>query len=103
MAFGPKSQEHNGPAWKFVEILARAGRVFESQAEAEQWLDQQAIGLDQRHPIDLLATAAGVELVDDCLSRIEYRDLGLSERDMGARGRRPSRPSQSSLGDRPRD
>jgi len=31
-----------------------------------------ATGLDQRRPIDLLTTPAGVELVEDFLGRIEY-------------------------------
>ena len=43
-----------------------------SQAEAEQWLERPAIGLDRRRPIDLLATPAGIELVEDYLERLEY-------------------------------
>lgn len=68
----PLSQEQSGRTWKFAEILARATDVFGSQAEAEQWLERAAIGLDQRRPIDLLATPAGVELVEDYLTRLEY-------------------------------
>ena len=30
------------------------------------------LGLDQRRPIDLLATTAGVEIVENHLERIEY-------------------------------
>ena len=30
------------------------------------------IGLDQRRPIDLMTTPAGLELVEDYLGRIEY-------------------------------
>ena len=66
------SQEQSGRTWKFAEILSRATDVFGSQAEAEQWLERPAIGLDQRRPIDLLATPAGVELVEDHLQRLEY-------------------------------
>lgn len=68
----PLSQEQSGRAWKFAEILAKATEVFGSQEEAEQWLESPAIGLDQRRPIDLLATPAGVELVEDLLERLEY-------------------------------
>jgi putative toxin-antitoxin system antitoxin component (TIGR02293 family) len=57
---------------KIAEILARATTLFGSQAAAEQWLEQPAIGLDQRRPIDLITTPAGLELVEDCLGRIEY-------------------------------
>jgi putative toxin-antitoxin system antitoxin component (TIGR02293 family) len=68
----PLSQEQSGRAWKFAEILAKATDVFGTQAEAEQWLERPAIGLDQRRPIDLLGTPAGVELVEDYLERLEY-------------------------------
>ncbi|KQU86239.1 antitoxin [Mesorhizobium sp. Root102] len=68
----PLSQEQSGRTWKFAEILAKATDVLGAQAEAEQWLERPAIGLDQRRPIDLLATPAGVELVEDYLERLEY-------------------------------
>jgi uncharacterized protein (DUF2384 family) len=41
-------------------------------APSKQWLGRPAIGLDQRRPIDLLGTPAGVELVEDYLQRLEY-------------------------------
>jgi len=68
----PLSKEQSGRAWKFAEILAKATEVFGSQQEAEQWLERPAIGLDQRRPIDLLATPAGVKIVEDFLGRLEY-------------------------------
>ncbi|MBY3065757.1 DUF2384 domain-containing protein [Rhizobium laguerreae] len=68
----PLSQEQSGRAWKFAEILAKATDIFGSQAEAEQWLERPAVGLEQRRPIDLLGTPAGVELVEDHLDRMEY-------------------------------
>jgi putative toxin-antitoxin system antitoxin component (TIGR02293 family) len=60
------------PEQRFAEILAKATTVFGSQDEAEQWLERPAIGLDQRRPLDLLATPAGVKLVDDHLERLEH-------------------------------
>ena len=66
------SQEQSSRTWKFAEIVARAAAVFGSRSEAEQWLERPAIGLDQYRPIDLLATAAGVEIVENYLERIEY-------------------------------
>ena len=66
------NQEQSGRTWKFAEILAKATAVFGSRAEAEQWLERAAIGLDQRRPIDLLTTTAGVEIVENYLERIEY-------------------------------
>ncbi|MBO9101019.1 MULTISPECIES: type II RES/Xre toxin-antitoxin system antitoxin [Rhizobium] len=68
----PLSQEQSGRAWKFAEILAKATDLLGTQGEAEQWLERPAIGLDQRCPIDLLGTPAGVELVEDYLQRLEY-------------------------------
>jgi len=68
----PLSQEQSGRTWKFAEILAKATAVLGSQEEAEQWLERPAMGLDQRRPIDLLATPAGVEMVEDFLERLEY-------------------------------
>jgi putative toxin-antitoxin system antitoxin component (TIGR02293 family) len=68
----PLSQEQSGRTWKFAEILAKATDVFGSQEEAEQWLERPAIGLDQRRPIDLLGTPAGVELVEQYLTRLAY-------------------------------
>jgi putative toxin-antitoxin system antitoxin component (TIGR02293 family) len=68
----PLSQEQSGRIWKFAEILAKATAVLGSRTEAEQWLERPAIGLDQRRPIDLLATAAGVEIVENYLERLEY-------------------------------
>ena len=66
------SPEQSGRAWKFAEILAKAIAVLGSQEEAEQWLERPALGLDGRRPIDLLATPAGIELVEDFLTRLEY-------------------------------
>lgn len=66
------SVEQSNRAWKFAEILGLATRIFGSRAEAEAWLNRPAIGLEQRKPIDLLATAVGVEAVETYLRRIEY-------------------------------
>jgi len=68
----PLNPEQSGRTWKFAEILAKATAVLGSKEEAEQWLEQPAIGLDQRRPIDLLATPAGIELVEQYLLRLEY-------------------------------
>jgi putative toxin-antitoxin system antitoxin component (TIGR02293 family) len=64
--------QQSGRAWTFAEILAKATRLLGSQDEAEQWLRRPAIGLDQRRPLDLLTTPAGVTLVEDYLGRLEY-------------------------------
>lgn len=69
---GRLSQDQSSRAWKFAEILSRATQIFGGQAQAEQWLSQPALGLGQRRPIELLATLAGVELVENHLTRLEY-------------------------------
>lgn len=68
----PLSQEQSGRTWKFAEILAQATDVLGSQESAEAWLERPAIGLNQRRPIDLLATPAGVELVEVLLERMKH-------------------------------
>jgi putative toxin-antitoxin system antitoxin component (TIGR02293 family) len=57
---------------KLAEILAKATLIFGSLEQAEQWLERPATGLDQRKPIDLLETPAGVKLVEDFLTRLEH-------------------------------
>jgi putative toxin-antitoxin system antitoxin component (TIGR02293 family) len=57
---------------KFAAILAKASAAFGSHEEAEQWLECPATGLDQRRPIALLATQAGVEIVEDFLIHLKY-------------------------------
>lgn len=66
------SPEQSGRAWKFAEILGQATELFGSQTEAEAWLQRPAMALEQRRPIDLLSTPAGVESVEDHLTRLEY-------------------------------
>lgn len=68
----PLNLEQTARTWKLAEIVAKATDVFGSQEEAEQWLERPAVGLNQRRPIDLLATPAGVEMVERFLERIDY-------------------------------
>ncbi|MGD9863515.1 MAG: antitoxin Xre/MbcA/ParS toxin-binding domain-containing protein [Pseudodonghicola sp.] len=68
----PLNLEQSNRTWKFAEILARAIEIFGSQETAVDWMTRPAIGLDQRRPMDLIGTAAGVELVEDYLTRIDY-------------------------------
>ena len=64
--------EQSSRTWSFARILTRATAVFGSQKDAEKWLIQPAMGLDNRRPIDLLATAVGTELVREFLERLDY-------------------------------
>ncbi|MFV0334249.1 MAG: antitoxin Xre/MbcA/ParS toxin-binding domain-containing protein [Tropicimonas sp.] len=66
------STEQSSRAWRFAEIIAQATDVIGSQEAAEAWMLAPAIGLDNRRPIDLLASAAGAEAVENYLTRLEY-------------------------------
>jgi len=58
--------------WTFVKVLIKSKDVFGSQEDAEQWAIRPTLGLEQRRPIDLLSTPAGVELVDAFLTRVAF-------------------------------
>ncbi|WP_214474007.1 antitoxin Xre/MbcA/ParS toxin-binding domain-containing protein [Mesorhizobium sp. dw_380] len=66
------SKEQGSRTWNFARTLTKATSVLGSQEEAEKWMIQPAMGLDNRRPIDLLATAAGTELVQEFLERLDY-------------------------------
>jgi len=66
------SHEQAGRAWQFAQLLAKATAIFGAQDEAEQWFERPAIGLNQKRPIDLLTTPAGVKVVEDHLERLAY-------------------------------
>ena len=68
----PLSHEQSARTWKFAEVLTKATEVFGSQQEAERWMEQPAMALERRRPIDLMTTPAGVEIVEDFLQRLEY-------------------------------
>ncbi|PZX04008.1 type II RES/Xre toxin-antitoxin system antitoxin [Celeribacter halophilus] len=68
----PLSVEQSNRIWRFAKILGRAIEVLGSKEEAELWMGQPAFGLENRKPIDLLASAPGAEAVQDYLTRIEY-------------------------------
>jgi putative toxin-antitoxin system antitoxin component (TIGR02293 family) len=68
----PLSPDQSGRVWKLARIYAKATEVFGSQERAEQWLDEPAIGLNRKHPIELLTTIAGAELVEKFLGRLEH-------------------------------
>lgn len=68
----PLSREQSDRVWSFAEILAKSIEVFGSREEAERWLDSPSIGLEQRRPLDLLATSAGTARVTTLLTQIDY-------------------------------
>ncbi len=68
----PLGREQSGRVWEFAEIVAKATSVLGSRREAEGWLARPATALEQRRPLDLLATPEGRRLVEELLERMEY-------------------------------
>ena len=66
------SVEQSSRTWRFAEVLAQATGVMGSQAAAESWLESPAMGLDNRRPIDLLASDVGADAVKTYLTQMEY-------------------------------
>jgi putative toxin-antitoxin system antitoxin component (TIGR02293 family) len=46
--------------------------VLGTQDAAERWLQQPAAALDQRCPLELLSTIAGVAMVECLLTRLDH-------------------------------
>lgn len=65
-------REQSGQVWQFAAILAKAADVLGSMEEAERWMRTPAVSLEQRTPLELLGTPAGISLVEDLLTRIDY-------------------------------
>lgn len=57
---------------RYARIAARAEEVFEDRETARNWLKRSNQALGGETPLNLLDTEAGVEQVDDLLTRIEY-------------------------------
>jgi putative toxin-antitoxin system antitoxin component (TIGR02293 family) len=68
----PLSTDQSARTWVFASILAQAIHVLGNRTSAENWLQQPAMALGQRRPIDLLVTPEGVDMVRVLLGRIEY-------------------------------
>jgi putative toxin-antitoxin system antitoxin component (TIGR02293 family) len=66
------SPEQSGKTWKVAELMARVIAILGSEKEAENWFERPAMALEQRRPVDMLSTPAGIELVEDHLTRLEY-------------------------------
>jgi len=59
-------------AMALKEVTEIAIRVLGTRELAEHWLTHSALALDGQRPLDLLATAPGVEAVKDLLARMEF-------------------------------
>ncbi len=66
------SREQGSRTWNFAKVLTKATSMLGTQEDAEKWMIEPAMGLDNHRPIDLLATAAGTALVQEFLERLDY-------------------------------
>lgn len=65
------SVDQSGHVWRFAQILALAIDVFGSKQEAVRWLREPAYGLEQKRPVELLSTPAGLDMVRRYLNRVD--------------------------------
>jgi putative toxin-antitoxin system antitoxin component (TIGR02293 family) len=68
----PLNLEQSSRVWEFAEILARAISVFGSRDEAQEWMVRPDIALEQRRPLDMMATSEGRRMVEELLDRMEF-------------------------------
>jgi putative toxin-antitoxin system antitoxin component (TIGR02293 family) len=64
--------EQSGRVWQFAELFAKAEDVFRSRERAVEWMQEPAMALENRRPLDLMTTPVGAHLVDDVLERMRY-------------------------------
>ena len=69
-----KSQPVGGSdhAARVARIITLAERTFGDQDKARRWLQKNLLSLDDRRPIDLTRTVAGIRLVEDVLAKIAW-------------------------------
>ncbi len=58
--------------FRVAHIFALAKEALGSEESARTWLTSPQFGLNNRIPLDVLATKAGAREVEDLLGRIEY-------------------------------
>jgi putative toxin-antitoxin system antitoxin component (TIGR02293 family) len=58
--------------WKFAEILQAATELQGNREAGERWLSTPARALDRRTPLEMMATPAGAEVVEELLGRLKY-------------------------------
>lgn len=56
----------------YEKLLKRVESMLGSRQSAEQWIAKPARGLDGARPVDMLASAEGVRLLEEFLGRLEY-------------------------------
>lgn len=56
----------------YEELLKRVESMLGRRQSAERWIAKPARGLDGARPVDMLASAEGVKLLEEFLVRLEY-------------------------------
>jgi len=60
---------------KIFSLFRKGEKLFGTTDEFKKWIEKPAYGLGYKVPIELMQTAAGIDLVMDELIRIEYGNL----------------------------
>lgn len=58
--------------YRLAQLIVLAREVFEQEDLAREWILSPQVGLNNRTPIEVIATEAGAREVEDLLLRIEY-------------------------------
>lgn len=69
---GVLSATESDRLYRVARLCGHARRVFGTAEHAAVWTKRPQLTLGGHRPLDLLATDAGTQLVDDALGRIEY-------------------------------
>jgi len=60
---------------KLYSLYKKGEELFGNQTEFRKWIEEPAYGLGNKIPKTLLQTPAGIDLIMDELTRIEFGDL----------------------------
>lgn len=64
--------EQSSRVWRFAELIDKASDVLGGRDLAVEWMREPAMALENRRPIELLATSVGAQLVEDVIERMRY-------------------------------
>lgn len=70
--FNPRTSE---VALKLLNLFKKGIEVFGTSTSFKSWLNKPAYGLGDTHPLDMLNTITGIDLIEEELIRIEYGAL----------------------------
>ena len=60
---------------KLFSLFKKGEKIFGNADEFQKWIEKPAYGLGYKFPKELMQTSAGIDLIQDELTRIAYGDL----------------------------